>query len=126
MAKRKIKVLFIDDEPDACKLFKRLVEGKGYRAFTATDVKKGLALYKKELPKIVFLDIVMPDADGIELLKKIRKINPRQIVIILTGYGDLGRARAAMRFGAYDFVSKPLSITVIIDSIKDALALKNA
>lgn len=126
MAKRKIKILFIDDEPDACKLFKRIVEKEGYRVFTATDARKGLAIYKKELPKIVFLDIVMPDTDGIALLKKICKINPKQIVIILTGYGNLGRARAAMRFGAYDFVSKPLSITSIIGSIRDALSWQDA
>lgn len=123
MIKRKDKILFIDDEPDACNLFKKIVEKERYKVFTATDTKTGLSIYKKESPKIVFLDIVMPDTDGITLLRKINKINPKQIVIILTGYGDLRSARAAMRYGAYDYISKPLNIKAIRLSIKNVLSI---
>lgn len=121
--KKIVKILFIDDERDACGLFEKIVEKKGFKVFTATTAERGFSLYKKELPDIVFLDLVMPDTDGIVLLKKIRKINPKQIVIILTGFGDLSSAKAAMRLGAYDYVSKPFDINAIIGSIKDALSI---
>lgn len=121
--KKIIKILFIDDEQDACGLFKKIVGKKGFKVFTATTAERGFSLYKKELPNLVFLDLVMPDTDGITLLKKIRKINPKQIVIILTGFGDIRSARSAMRFGAYDYVSKPFDINAIIGSIKDALSV---
>lgn len=126
MPKAKVKILFIDDEPDACGLFKKIVEKKGYHVFTATDTTCGYALYKEELPDLVFLDLVMPGSNGILLLKKIKRINPKQIVIILTGYGDLHSAKAAMRLGAFDYVSKPFDINAIISSIRDALAGLNA
>ena len=124
--KSKIKILMVDDEPDACKLFKKIIEGMGYRVFTATSAGKGLACYKKESPDLVFLDIVMPGTDGISLLKKIIKLNTKQIVIMITGYGDIRSARAAMKLGAYDYVSKPLAIKVLKASIEDALVEINA
>ncbi len=122
MPKIKKKILIIDDEPDACMLFKKIVEGLGHKVFTATSAGSGFNLYKKELPHIVFLDIIMPDTDGITLLKKIMKVNPRQVVIIITGYGDLRSAKAAMKLGAYDYVSKPLEMKVLKRSIDDVLA----
>lgn len=126
MPKRKIKILFVDDEPAACMLFKKIVEKEGYKIFTAINAESGLAIYKKESPKIVFLDVVMPDTNGIMLLRKIRNINPEQIVIMVTGYGDLRSARAAMRLGAYDYISKPLNMEAIKTSIKEVLAQTSA
>lgn len=123
MAKKKIKILLIDDEPDACMLFKKILEGKGFNVFTATSAENGLKAYKKEKPYIVFLDIVMPDKDGITLLKKMRDINPKQIVIMITGFGEIRSVRAAMKLGAYDYISKPLDIKAVISSIKDALKI---
>lgn len=121
---KKIKILFIDDEPDACRLFKKIVEKEGFNIITATTAKDGLALYKKELPHIIFLDIVMPGKDGINMLKEIHKINPKQIVIMITGFGEIESVRKAMRFGAYDYISKPFDMKAIINSIKDALSIK--
>lgn len=123
MAKKKIKILFIDDEPDACMLFKKMLEKEGYNVFTATSAKSGLKTYKDEKPYIVFLDIVMPDKDGISLLKKMRDINPRQIIIMITGFGEIRSVRAAMKLGAYDYISKPLDIKAVINSIRDALKI---
>lgn len=121
MPKTKFKILFIDDEPDACRLFKKLVERLGFTVFTAVNAAEGYLLYKKKYPHIVFLDLKMPGIDGITLLRKIKRINPKQIVIILTGYGDLSSVKAAMRLGASDYVSKPLKIEAILNSIKDAI-----
>lgn len=118
----KLKILFIDDEPEACRLFKKLLERLGFTVSTATNATDGYLLYKKEYPHIIFLDLKMPGIDGITLLKKMKRINPKQIVIILTGYGDLSSAKAAMRLGAFDYVSKPLKVEAILNSIRDAIA----
>lgn len=122
----KIKILIVDDEPDACRLFKKIAGQWGYKIFTRTNAYKALAFYKKEKPDIVFVDIVMPGIDGITLLKKIIEYNPRQIVTIITGYGDLRSAKAAMKLGAYDYVSKPLDMKLLKNSIEDAASALNA
>lgn len=118
---KKIKILFIDDEPDTCMLFKKMMDEAGFNVFTATAAKDGLTLYKNEKPYIVFLDIVMPDKDGIKLLKEIKKIDPKQIVMMITGCGEIGSVRAAMKLGAYDYISKPFDLEAIVSSIKEAL-----
>ena len=115
------KILMIDDEPDACLLFKKIVGRWNYKIVTATDAKNGLRLYQKEKPDLVFLDIIMPGTDGLNLLKKINKLNPKQLVIIITGFGDLRSAKTAMKLGAYDYVSKPLDMKALKNSINDAL-----
>jgi two-component system NtrC family response regulator len=118
---KKIKVLFIDDEPDTCLLFKRMLDKEGFNVFTATSAKDGLTLYKNEKPYIVFLDIVMPSKDGIKILKEIKKIDPKQIVMMITGCGEIGTVRAALKLGAYDYISKPFDLEAIISAIKEAL-----
>jgi len=122
---KKIKILFIDDEQDTCMLFKKMMDEAGFNVFTATAAKEGLTLYKNEKPHLVFLDIVMPDKDGIKLLKEIKKIDPKQIVMMLTGCGEIASVRAAMKLGAYDYISKPFDLKAIISAIKDALKTKN-
>lgn len=118
---KKIKILFIDDDQDTCMLFKRLMDEEGFNVFTATAAKDGLALYRNEKPDVVFLDIVMPDKDGIKLLKEIKMIDPKQIVMMITGCGEIGSVRAAMKLGAYDYISKPFDLKVITSAMKDAL-----
>lgn len=116
-----ITLLIIDDDPAACRIFKKILGQVGYHVLTATDAGKGLRLIKEKSPEIVFLDIKMPRIDGIELLRRIRKINKEVIVIMLTGFATLDTARKAMELGAYDYVTKPFDLEAIKASIRDAL-----
>lgn len=116
-----ITLLIIDDDPAACRIFKKIIEKEGYRVLTATDAGKGLRLIKEKSPEIVFLDIKMPRIDGIELLRRIRKANQNVIVIMLTGFATLDTARKAMELGAHDYVTKPFDLEAIKASIRDAL-----
>lgn len=118
-----ITLLIIDDDPAACRIFKKILGQVGYHILTATDAGKGLRLIKEKSPEIVFLDIKMPRVNGIELLRKIRKIKKDLIVIMLTGYATLDTARKAMELGAYDYVTKPFDLEAIKASIRDALEL---
>jgi DNA-binding NtrC family response regulator len=117
-------IQIIDDDPMACRLFKRILEEEGYEVITATGAKKGIDLIKEKSPEIVFLDIKMPRVDGIELLRRIRKIKKDLIVIMLTGFATLDTARQAMQLGAYDYVTKPFDLGAIRKSIRDALEAK--
>jgi two-component system NtrC family response regulator len=116
-----ITLLIIDDDPAACRIFKKILGQEGYHVLTATDAGRGLRLIKEKSPEIVFLDIKMPRIDGIELLRRIRKINKDVIVIMLTGFATLDTARKAMELGAHDYVTKPFDLEAIKASIRDAL-----
>lgn len=114
-------IMIIDDQKDACRIFKKIMTGEGYRVLTATSGKGGLAKIRKEPPSIVFLDIKMPGMGGIEILSRIRKISKKLPVVILTGHSDLQTAKEAMRLGASDYLTKPFDLTAIKASIKDVL-----
>ena len=116
-----ITILIIDDDPVACRLFKKIIGKEGYRVLSATDAAKGLRLIKEKSPDLVFLDIKLPRIDGIELLRRIRKANQDVIVIMLTGFATLDTARKAMELGAHDYVTKPFDLEAIKASIRDAL-----
>ncbi|OGX06674.1 MAG: hypothetical protein A3G87_00120 [Omnitrophica bacterium RIFCSPLOWO2_12_FULL_50_11] len=118
-----ITILMIDDDLVACRLFKKIIVKEGYRVFTARDATKGLRLVKDKSPDLVFLDIKMPRVNGIELLRRMRKMKKDLIVIMLTGYATLDTAREAMALGAYDYVTKPFDLEAIKASIRDALGV---
>jgi DNA-binding NtrC family response regulator len=101
-------VLIIDDDPDVQEVLKDRLESLGYRAVPALNGKQGLEMLENESPQMVFLDIELPDMNGLEALKAIRKKQTDVAVVIITAYGSIERAVQAMKDGAYDFVAKPL------------------
>ena len=101
-------VLVVDDDPDVQEVLKDRLESLGYQAVPALTGKQGLELLGEESPQMVFLDIELPDMNGLEALKAIRKRQSDVAVVIITAYGTIERAVQAMKDGAYDFISKPL------------------
>jgi DNA-binding NtrC family response regulator len=101
-------VLIVDDDPDVQEVLQDRLQSLGYRAVPALSGKQGLELLDKERPEMVFLDIELPDMNGLEALKAIRKRQNDVAVVIITAYGTIERAVQAMKDGAYDFVAKPL------------------
>src|SRR5262249_49655234 len=98
----------IDDDPDVQQVLKDRLESLGYRAVPALTGKQGLALLDEESPEMVFLDIELPDMNGLEALQAIRRRRNGVAVGIITAYGTIERAVQAMKDGAYDFIQKPL------------------
>jgi DNA-binding NtrC family response regulator len=105
-----IKLLVVDDEQEICKSIKKPFEYLGFTVFTATTAEKALKTFETKKPKIIFLDIIMPDIDGLELLKKFKEADPGVIVIMVTARGDEETHKKAMELGADEFMTKPFGI----------------
>ncbi len=102
-------VLVIDDEEIIRQSVNRDLSDAGYDVTTATGGWEGLALFRQEEFDAVITDLVMDDMDGIEVLEKIKKLSPKTVVIILTGFANVNATTSALRIGADDFISKPCS-----------------
>lgn len=114
-------VLIIDDETYFNRNLARNLTDEGYDVESAFTGEEGL-IYAKESPaEITIIDLKLPDMDGIEVLKKINKINPGTTSILITAHGYVEAAVSAMRHGAYDFIEKPFPTDKLKLVIKNAL-----
>lgn len=104
-----MKILVVDDEIEICNIFYDFFTPKGYEVIKATSGKEALEKTKAEKPNLVFLDIRMPQMDGFEALKQIKQIDNAITVIMVTVLTDEDTAKKAIKLGAYDYVTKPLS-----------------
>lgn len=104
------KVLLVDDEPDIIHQLKRIIRKEGFEVLTAADGQAGLELFQKELPGLVITDVAMPGMNGIELLRRIKKLSPRTEVIVVTGHGDYDTAIQVLREEALDYLKKPVDL----------------
>jgi UDP-3-O-[3-hydroxymyristoyl] N-acetylglucosamine deacetylase len=115
------KILIIDDEKDILNTLSSILEDEGFAVYKAMDGKEGIDLFEREKPDIVLLDVWMPELDGIQVLKKIKKKNKDAIVIVISGHGTISTAVEAVKVGAYDFLEKPLSIEKVLEVISRGL-----
>lgn len=117
--KRQIKnILIIDDEEDLCSLLSDILRSKKYNVFTTNTKKGAIGSLKRKLPDLVFLDLKLPDGDGMNLLSKIKKVSPKTIVNIISAYGDEKRREEAKKKGAHSFIDKPFTVREILRSIR--------
>ncbi len=107
------KILVVDDEVDVGELVQNFLESYGYQVVTANSAKRAFELVELEKPDLVFLDVVMPGMDGLQCLKEIRKLQPNAIVIMVSGLRDENVAKEAIRYGAYDYLTKPFDLQYI-------------
>jgi len=117
------RLLIVDDEADMLTGLKRSLayDFPEVEIFTAARVPEALALMRQEPVDVVLTDIRMPDMDGLELLQHLLKIDLHLTVIMMTAYGSIELAVAAMKRGAYDFVTKPFDKDVLLRTIQKAL-----
>lgn len=107
------KILVVDDEEDVGELVQSFLEGQGYQVLVATSAKRAFELVSLEKPDLIFLDVVMPGMDGLQCLREIRKMQPDTIVIMVSGLHDENVAKEAIRYGAYDYLTKPFDLQFI-------------
>jgi two-component system response regulator AtoC len=104
---KKVKILVVDDEAIVRESLHDWLTDAGYQVLTAENGPKALEIIGRERLRIVITDLVMPGMDGIELMKRAKEIQPNIEVIIITAYGSIPTAIAAMKEGAYDYIEKP-------------------
>jgi len=119
-------VLIIDDEKDVHYSFRRLLEKEPLEILSAESGDEGIRLARKHLPDLIVMDIRMGQQSGLDTLKELRQINPKQVVIMMTAYGTSQTAIEAMKRGAYDYVLKPFDIPQLKELLFEALAAARA
>jgi DNA-binding NtrC family response regulator len=105
-----VKILLADDEANSRSGLASLLSGMGYSTEEAGDGEEALDKARASLPSVVITDLVMPKMDGLGLLRALQEELPFATVILLSGQGSVDAAVAAMKEGAYDFLTKPVDI----------------
>ncbi len=105
--KQKYKILIVDDEEGIVGTLKKHLKLDGYTVDTAQSAVEALEKVKKDKYHIVLTDIVMPEMDGIELLREIKSYDALTQVIMMTGYSTMDKTLSSLEFGANDYILKP-------------------
>ncbi|MCX5667009.1 MAG: response regulator [Candidatus Omnitrophica bacterium] len=119
MAKRKI--LIVDDEPDFLEIMSARLEADDYEVTTAANGEAALNYVKNDKPDAVLLDILMPGIDGLEVLRRIRKMDESLPVYIITAFSTDERFKEANKLGASGFIVKTDDLAKEVDNITSAL-----
>jgi DNA-binding NtrC family response regulator len=122
--RRKRRVLAIDDEPSLTEWLKVLLEHEGYEVKTALVGTRGEELFRTWRPDAVVTDMLLPDVDGIELVRRFKRIEPEIEVIVITGQGNIPRSVEAVKAGAFDFLEKPVDADRLLDKLEKAIKHK--
>ncbi len=117
----KAKILVVDDEEDILNTLSGSLEDEGYEVWTARDGAEAMELVRTKHPDVIFLDIWLPGMDGIQTLKAIKEFDADIEVVIMTGHGTVNTAVQAIKLGAADFLEKPLSLDMILESVRRIL-----
>ncbi len=115
-----VKILVIDDEKATLSMFRLFLEAYGYLVLTAENGMEGLEIFRREKPAIVITDIKMPGIDGLAVLQRIKDIDPKAGVIVITGHGDADLAQRALASNAVDFIPKPIEKEALDAALKKA------
>ena len=112
------RILVVDDEENIRLLLDKFFSKLGYQVSTAMDLTESIYSINKKVPEIVFLDIVLPGCNGVEILKLIRLFEKDVIVIMMSGYDDENIAKESLKLGAFDYVKKPLELDRVENMLK--------
>lgn len=115
------KILVVDDEENILKALSIILKDRGFFVLTEKSGGRALETFLKEKPDIVFLDVWLPEIDGLELLEKIKGEKPETVVIMISGHGTVSTAVEAVKKGAFDFIEKPLSIDRVLNSLRNGI-----
>jgi len=116
--KKNIKVLIVDDDPSMCETLEDILEIEGYETETALDGKKALEVVEKKNFDVILMDFKMPEMNGVEAFRSIKKIRQDAKVLFVTAYYNEDEVRNAMSNCAMGICHKPLDIEQFIKDLK--------
>jgi DNA-binding NtrC family response regulator len=105
----KPRILIIDDEKAICDACSKILTEEQYQVEVSNDGESGLAKIDVFHPDLVFVDLKMPGINGIEVLRRIREMDPTVVSVVITGFASIESAVDSMKVGAFDFLPKPFS-----------------
>lgn len=114
-------ILIVDDQPDIREVLAVFFKREGYAVEEAASGEEGIEKFVRVKPKLVFLDIRLPDCDGIQVLKQIKTLNKDSYVIMITAYRDAEKVVEAFRLGAYDCIFKPFDFSYIKTAVMSTI-----
>ena len=123
-----MKILVVDDEQVIRDLLTQLLQVKGHEVVLGASGLEGVVKAQTNVFDLIFMDIMMPDMDGVEALKRIRQHSANVIVVMMTGFAVEEKIREAMAVGAFDFLYKPFNIVevmVLLDKLAKRAGLKS-
>lgn len=105
-----LNVIVIDDDPEMLVSFQTIFENTGFNLVTANSGLKALEIARKQEFHIAFIDLFMPEMDGLDTLKEMKKLNPELIAVMISGFRNEDMLEKALKAGAYDYLYKPLDV----------------
>jgi UDP-3-O-[3-hydroxymyristoyl] N-acetylglucosamine deacetylase len=115
------KVLVVDDEERVVQSIAGVLEDEGFQVASAKSGEEAIGIFQQEKPDVALVDIWMPGMDGIEVLKRLKGISRDCQVIMISGHATISTAMTAVKLGAFDFIEKPLSLDLLLQTIHRAL-----
>ena len=116
------RVLVIDDEPAVRDALRQVIEYEGFAVRLASSGGEGLSLFDEFRPHVVLLDVKMAGLDGLEVLSRLKQVDPGAVVVMISGHGTIATAVQATHRGAFDFLEKPLDSDRLLVTLRNALA----
>ena len=115
-----LKVMFVDDEEDFVRTLAERMEMRQLGGDVALSGQEALASLARDPPDVMVLDLRMPGLDGLEVLRRVKKAQPRIAVVIMTGHGSEQDEAEAFRLGAFAYLQKPVEMDVLVDTVRRA------
>jgi DNA-binding NtrC family response regulator len=119
----KRRVLIVDDDRDIVTIVSTILGGRGWDIKAAYNGREALEAVTLSKPDIILLDIMMPEMNGIEVLKRIKKIDTDARIIMITAFGDVESYLDSMELGAYEYINKPFETDELLEMIDRVTAV---
>jgi len=116
-----IRLLLVDDEKGFVEVLAKRLTKRCIQVTQANSGSEGIRLLRRSEFDVAVLDLKLEDMDGIEILKIFKKMDPQMPVIMLTGHGSEKASQEGMRFGAFDYLTKPHELSELVAKIHDAV-----
>lgn len=115
------RILVVDDEPVVNESCRRILSARGFAVETTESGRDGLSRAARQDFDLVITDLRMPDLDGMDLVRQIRRERPHTAIVVITGYGTVPSAVEAVRLGVADYIEKPFTPAELADAVTKAL-----
>jgi DNA-binding NtrC family response regulator len=120
-----IRLLIVDDEVGFVNILTKRLSRRNMAVTSAYNGTEAIQILRKQDFDVAVLDLKMEEMDGIEVLKIFKKMDPKMVVIMLTGHGSEQAAREGIEFGAFDYLTKPCELEELLAKIKEAYQERN-